>query len=247
MEIEYLPGALSEYGYPISVNPQPSHIVDRLAPYLPENSLVLDVGSGTGPNAHYLATRGHDVVALEYSEVAIENRSKVARHLGLTSLSRVNDVRADLNDLPFNNQSFDAVISSISLQFIEHESQRLQVLSELQRITKEGGLLAIHAYIASEQDAPKWPKVAYRPGEISNNLALKGWNILFSPMDKLTPIKMEFDTSSGEIKPFNYSSTSIIAQKPKAIDQRRKEILREAMYFQRSDPELYAMLMDSIS
>jgi 2-polyprenyl-3-methyl-5-hydroxy-6-metoxy-1,4-benzoquinol methylase len=44
---------------------------------------VLDVGCGTGENALYLATRGHEVLGVDAAPVAIERATTKARDRGI--------------------------------------------------------------------------------------------------------------------------------------------------------------------
>lgn len=50
----------------------PSDAVRRFAEMLPENSRVLEIACGTGADARYLASLGHEVDAFDFSWVAIE-------------------------------------------------------------------------------------------------------------------------------------------------------------------------------
>ncbi|WP_437584428.1 class I SAM-dependent methyltransferase [Paramicrobacterium sp. CJ85] len=50
----------------------PSDSVKRFAEMLPENARVLEIGCGTGADARFLASQGHEVTAFDFSWVAID-------------------------------------------------------------------------------------------------------------------------------------------------------------------------------
>ncbi|PFG31885.1 class I SAM-dependent methyltransferase [Paramicrobacterium agarici] len=56
----------------VSILRGPSAAAERLAARLPPHSRVLEIACGTGADARYLASLGHEVVAFDFSWVAIE-------------------------------------------------------------------------------------------------------------------------------------------------------------------------------
>jgi ubiquinone/menaquinone biosynthesis C-methylase UbiE len=64
-----------------------------------------------------------------------------ARREGVSD--RVELVTADLRELPFPAESFDAVISSLTVHNIPDESGRKQAIRELAHVLKPGGLIAL--------------------------------------------------------------------------------------------------------
>ncbi len=107
-------------------------------PYLPEiaGKRVLDMGSGVGTFSRYLAERGADVVAADFSAVAIE----YAKDVILKDLPNADAVVADIHAIPFDDETFDLTICSSTL---EHVVEPKLAMSELARVTKRGGVLLI--------------------------------------------------------------------------------------------------------
>lgn len=68
---------------------------------------VLDLGCGVGRHALYLAEAGFDVCAIDASETGIAHCRTEAERLGLEVDAQV----AMMNELPFENHSFDFVVS----------------------------------------------------------------------------------------------------------------------------------------
>lgn len=96
---------------------------------------VLDVGSGYGAAAIYLAsTRQCDVVGLNLSERENEFARQRVREQGLED--RVTIKQGDFHALPFDDASFDVVWSQESLL---HAVDKRNVLDECFRVVKPGG------------------------------------------------------------------------------------------------------------
>src|SRR5260370_32363098 len=94
-----------------SFHPGGLRLTERLGELLrltPE-SRVLDVASGTGTSAFFLAERfGCHVVGIDYSGQNIVDASHLASDKGLSSLVRFE--RGDAEGLRFPDKSFDAII-----------------------------------------------------------------------------------------------------------------------------------------
>ena len=102
-----------------------------VAEQVAQDSLLLDVGCGTGSLLRELRVKGYTHIhGLELSPYA-------TRRLLLEGIS-VHQGR--IPKLPFPDSTFDAVVLS---QVLEHVVRRNLLLSEIRRITKPGGLCLI--------------------------------------------------------------------------------------------------------
>ena len=102
----------------------------------PERRL-LDVACGAGGPALRLASQtGCALTGIDIHEQAIATASALAAKLGLARIEFLH-VSAD-QDLPFPDQSFDAITC---IDAINHFSERAQVMAEWQRVLKYGGRL----------------------------------------------------------------------------------------------------------
>ncbi len=96
---------------------------------------VLDIGSGYGGAARYLAAEfGCRVTALNLSEVENARHRAKNHEAGLEQLIEVID--GSFEDVPAEDASFDLVWSQDALL---HSGQRTTVLEEVQRVLKKGG------------------------------------------------------------------------------------------------------------
>lgn len=101
---------------------------------------VLDVGTGRGRSAIFLASRGFDVVTGEPStdttHYAGHDWEDGARKVGLRDKIRFQAF--DASDMPFSDGAFDAVVYFGVLHHVDAES-RGAVFAESVRVLKSGG------------------------------------------------------------------------------------------------------------
>ena len=97
---------------------------------------VLDIAAGSGNAAIQAAMRGADVVASDLTPELFEpGRRRAAEH-GV----ELEWVEADAEELPFEDASFDAAISTFGIMFAPQQSV---AAGELARVVKPGGRIAI--------------------------------------------------------------------------------------------------------
>ena len=100
-----------------------------------ENDRVLDVGCGTGVLALTAARLGAKVVGADLTPTLVERAIENSRIFGL----EVDFVESDVEQLPFENASFDCVISQFGHMFAPRPSV---ALSEMLRVLKPKGTIA---------------------------------------------------------------------------------------------------------
>lgn len=111
--------------------------VDYLERHLPPESLVLDAGGGPGRYAAWLAERGHDVAHFDLSR----EQARIARErLADRDLGRHASVaRADLRQMPFESDAFDAVCClGGALSHVVDTDERRRAIDELRRVAAPG-------------------------------------------------------------------------------------------------------------
>lgn len=97
---------------------------------------VLDVSCGSGNAALVAARRYCEVTGIDYVPELIERAEMGANAAGLEADFRV----ADAQDLPFPDDSFDAVLSVYGVQFAPNQEQ---AANELLRVCRPGGTIGL--------------------------------------------------------------------------------------------------------
>jgi SAM-dependent methyltransferase len=129
---------------------------------------VLDVGSGFGRHVYECARRGAHVVALDAAaDEVVETRDTLAAMATageITPDKVIGVLRGDARHLPFDDASFDVVITS---EVLEHIQDDVAAIAEMVRVLKPGGRFAatVPAYLpevvnwrlSDEYHAPKSP------------------------------------------------------------------------------------------
>ena len=105
-----------------------------------EGKQWLDVACGTGDLAVRAARNGADVVGVDFAPPLVETAKKRASEAGLSIDFRVGDAEA----LPFDDASFDVVISTFGVMFAPDQSR---TAGELARVTRPGGRLALATWM----------------------------------------------------------------------------------------------------
>jgi arsenite methyltransferase len=139
--------------------------------HVERNAKVLDVASGTGQSAYYLAeSLSCDVIGIDASEWMIEK----AREKGKQKKLTVEFKKADAHDLPFADNTFDAVISECTTCVLDKEL----AISEMVRVVRPGGYVGIHD-ICWKEDVPLHIRQSLEDIEGEKPEAIEGWKDLF--------------------------------------------------------------------
>lgn len=101
---------------------------------------VLDVASGTGDLAleAFRKLKPEKIVGIDISEQMLESGRVKLRRLGLEN--KIELIKADVEKLPFADNSFDAVMVAFGVRNFENLKQGL---SEMRRVIKPGGKAVI--------------------------------------------------------------------------------------------------------
>jgi len=103
-------------------------------------SYVLDVGCGVGTTACHLARRlGCRVMGVDINPLMVDRARERAKRLRLTDL--VEFKQADATDLPFDNDTFNVVITESVTAFPENKAR---AVLEYYRVTKPGGFIGLN-------------------------------------------------------------------------------------------------------
>ena len=133
--------------------------------HIGEGKYVLDVGCGVGVTPCSIARRyGCRVVGVDILEGMVERSKERARREGV--MDRVEFRVADAQDLPFEDDLFDAVITESVTAFPEDKQK---AVNEYVRVTKPGGYIGLNE--ATWLKLPPPPElVAWASQDLGSNL-----------------------------------------------------------------------------
>lgn len=101
---------------------------------------ILDAGCGGGRNLVYLLRRGFDVHAIDARATSIPAVQVLFSDLA-PQLAGARAQVAPVEDMPFDDDAFDVVLSNAVLHFAQNDAHFDAMLSEMLRVLAPGGLL----------------------------------------------------------------------------------------------------------
>ncbi|GAA2071261.1 class I SAM-dependent methyltransferase [Actinomadura alba] len=141
--------------------------------------VALDVGCGEGADALWLASRGWQVTAVDFSTTALQRGAEHADALGAEVAGNIRWVHADLIAWVPAEGYFDLV----SAQFMHlPEVPRKALFARLATAVAPGGTLLIVGHHPSDMQTtmprPPMPELFFTAEEVADSLDLGQWDIL---------------------------------------------------------------------
>ncbi|MFP4171242.1 MAG: class I SAM-dependent methyltransferase [Methanomassiliicoccales archaeon] len=128
---------------------------------------VLDNSAGTGESAIHLAeTFGCEVVGVELSRDLVERAKRKLEGRDLPVEFR----EGSAHRLPFEEGSFDIVLSEFSLSLMDKE----KAIREMKRVLRRGGMLGLHD-VCWKKEAPRWAREELMRVESARPETAQGW------------------------------------------------------------------------
>lgn len=109
-------------------------IIPFIEKHLLNDASVLDIGCSSGYSSKKLHEKGYDVAGVDISSEMIQLAERAYNDTEITFQ------QADVNSLPFKNETFDAMVSINVLEWTNIPSHALQ---EMTRTLKEDGFLCV--------------------------------------------------------------------------------------------------------
>lgn len=103
--------------------------------FIENNNNVLEIGAGTGMHTCSLLETGAFVMATDISPNSVQIIKKKYEKYSSKLITKV----ADMESLPFSNETFDVVCSAGSLSYGDNQV----VMNEINRVLKPGGIVII--------------------------------------------------------------------------------------------------------
>jgi SAM-dependent methyltransferase len=142
----------------------PSDLLRRWAPAAPEGR-ALDVATGLGRNAIFLAKAGFQVDAVDISSTCLAEAARRARRARVG----VRWIEADLDRYRLPDARYALIVNAFFL--------KRRLIPVLQRAVRPGGVLVFETHLAGdERDGPRKCSRRLRPGELLRRF--RGWEIL---------------------------------------------------------------------
>jgi cyclopropane fatty-acyl-phospholipid synthase-like methyltransferase len=154
--------------------PQPA--MSALLEKFPPADPILDVGCGSGDLAIYLAQMGHQVVGIDFVEVAIQQAKEKARSLP-SDVARLLDFQvADALKPSLLQQAFGAIVDSGFFHLFD-PAQCAEYIDELALALRPDGRFYLHAF-AIDFSIPNVPRHVTTEELRSSFTLAMGWRIL---------------------------------------------------------------------
>jgi len=192
-----------------------------------KDSFILDVGCGVGATACYIAKEyGCKVVGIDLSKGMIDRSKERAKRKGVED--KVEFRTADAENLPFENDLFDIVISESVTAFVENKQK---ALGEYTRVTKPGGYVGLNEVT--------WIKPP--PSEIVDYLS-RGMKAEFLTFDGWRELLDGAGLTSAAARAYKTSALSQWAAEMRSLDF--KDCIKAwcrffSLYFKRRDVRAY--------
>lgn len=119
----------------------------KVAEWLQETDEVLECACGTGAISRYIADRCKHLTATDYSEGMLKQAKK-----HLVSKENVTFAQVDIMHLPYEDQSFDAVVAGNVIHLLPEPQKAME---ELLRVCKESGKVILPTYINKSEKSSR--------------------------------------------------------------------------------------------
>lgn len=119
---------------------EPAAFLKAQAHGLPASGKALSIADGEGRNGVWLAERGLDVLAIDFSPTALQKSRALAAERGVALATELADVMA----WRWPAEAYDVIVA-IFIQFVT-PAERSTLFGSIKRALKPGGLLLLHGY-----------------------------------------------------------------------------------------------------
>lgn len=127
-------------------DPDPSPVLERYVDTLPKGR-ALDVATGTGRNAVFLASAGHEVDAIDRSREGLKIARENAAARGVDD--RLNPIQADVPSYAFPVATYDVIAVSFY--------RAVDRFSDVKEALAPGGVLFVQHHLRTTDDVDRGP------------------------------------------------------------------------------------------
>ena len=141
----------SQKGYDLSTKIY-DYILDNLN--FDGSGAVLDIGCGSGALSIRTAKcyKNAKVIGLDYWGIKFDYAKEQCEYNAkITNTKNVQFVKGDASKLPFNDETFDAVVSNFVFHEVDSVKDKKELIYESLRVLKKGGKFAFHDMFDSKR------------------------------------------------------------------------------------------------
>lgn len=189
-----------------------------------EGESVLDLGSGSGMDSFISALktgREGKVVGIDITDEQLEKSRKLGSDFKMVTFQN-----ADIEELPFEDESFDVVISN---GVINLAADKEKVFKEIGRVLKDGGRMAVSDIVTESQltedivcDTTLWASCIGGAAQEDNyNRMIESGNMKIIKINENRQYNFISDSALEATDTYGVKSVSILAEKVK----REKELI----------------------
>jgi len=120
------------------------NVEKKLLTSIPKQSIILDVGCGSGRFTIGTAQIGHNVTGIDITPAAIVAATEKAKKL---NLGNVDFLVGDMTEIPFEDNKFDYVFCPrFSINAVATFGKRKEAIKEMLRVVKPGGTVYVESF-----------------------------------------------------------------------------------------------------
>lgn len=156
---------------------------------------VLEIGFGKGATACYLAQKYVcEIVGVDLSERMVGYAKEMARKRQVDD--KVCFARADAYDLPFENESFDIVLTECTTALLD----KAKAFSEFLRVTKSGGYIGNLEMIWQKPPPQELVDKVYDVWEGFRTMTVEEWKAFYEEMGMVDVRTADFSETVSDMK-----------------------------------------------
>lgn len=129
----------------------PAKFLEENIQYIPLRSKILDIGMGEGRNAVFLAKKGHHVVGIDISSVAVKKAESLAKEFNV----RLNGIVTSFKDFNPPDEEFDVILC---FYFVNKDLHK-----KMLKWLKPGGLLIYESFTTNQLKVKNFDSANYGP------------------------------------------------------------------------------------
>ena len=110
---------------------------------IPSNSFGLEIGCGNGKNMVYR------------KDISMKGIDICDKFVDICKKKNLDVIQGDMSSLPYDNESFDFVMSIAVLHHLDSQEKRVKAVDEMFRVCKKGGKIFVLVWAFEQEESSK--------------------------------------------------------------------------------------------